>query len=169
MELKFEKLNTKNYNQVLKIKHLLFPESNSDVDYERYFNGEKNSEDFLVKLNNNPVGITGWYEFDCDNAFMGWFGVLPEYRNKGIGSTITNWTIDLVSKLQYKYFRVYTDIVVNRDSCKLYNKFFDVCEKYTADDNLGKTNQFVIYTKWLSADKNLWNNTLLNEDDLYDI
>ena len=41
---------------------------------------------------------------------------------------------------------------------KLYDKLFDIKENYTYPDALGKTNNFVIYTKFLSDKKDKWNN-----------
>ena len=49
MMIEFELLGSTNYQTVLSIKHLLFPESRSDVDYEKYFN-EK------AELNNQLSG-----------------------------------------------------------------------------------------------------------------
>ena len=48
MEIKFELLTKENYDDVLKIKHQLFPESNSDKDYEDYFNNLVLAKYFLI-------------------------------------------------------------------------------------------------------------------------
>ena len=106
--LEFELLTLENYQTVLSIKHLLFPESKSDVDYEKYFNDNSHCGYFLVKVDNEPCGITGWYDFDGQNihAFMGWFGVLTKFRKKGIGRKILEFTINRVKDRNFNYFRV---------------------------------------------------------------
>ncbi len=168
--LKYEKLNENNFKNVVEIKHCLFPESNSDEDYEKYFSGKVKSNYYLIKLNEAPCATIGWYDFDNKNknAFIGWFGVLPNFQNMGIGSVVLNFIIDEIKALRYEYIRVYTDKVENYLSTKLYDKLFDIKEDYTYPDKLGKTNNFVIYTKFLTDKKEKWNNTPLNEDENYD-
>lgn len=167
--LKYVKLSKSNYNEILKIKHKLFPESISDEDYIKYFNNDIKSNYYLILYNNKPCATIGWYDFDNsnNNAFVGWFGVLPEYQGKGIGNEILNFIIQEVKSLQYNYLRVYTDKVENFISTKLYDKLFDVREEYTYPDKIGNTNNFLVYTKFLNDKYELWNNTPLNEDDNY--
>lgn len=168
--LKYCTLNKQNFKEVLKIKHKLFPESKSDEDYAKYFNNKIKSNYYLVLKNNKPCATIGWYDFDNknNNAFVGWFGVLPEYQGKGIGKEILNFIIKEVKTLKYNYLRVYTDKIENFISTKLYDKLFDIKEDYTYSDKIGNTNKFLIYTKFLTGKKELWNNTPLNEDDNYE-
>lgn len=163
----FEKLTKQNYDDVIKIKHKLFPESNSDEDYKSYFNNETPSNYYLILQNNKPCATIGWYEFDKKNAFIGWFGVLPEYQRKGIGTKVLDFIMKEVASLCYSYLRVYTDKVVNKVSTILYDKKFDLVEDYKYPDKIGKTNNFVVYTKFLSQEKQKWNNMPLNEDENY--
>lgn len=165
----FQKLNKENYEEILKIKHLLFPESNSDEDYLKYFNNEVKSNYYLILNDNIPCATIGWYDFDNKNknAFVGWFGVKPEYQHKGIGRAALQYIINEVKSLKYDYLRVYTDEVVNSISVILYTKMFDIKEKYTYPDKIGKTNNFVVFTKFLSNKQKKWNNTPLNEDENY--
>lgn len=167
--LTYQKLNKENYNEVLKIKHQLFPESNSDEDYTNYFNNQIKSNYYLVLKNNSPCATIGWYDFDNNNtdAFVGWFGVLPKYQNQGIGKEILNYIIKEVRNLNYKYLRVYTDKKVNPISILLYDRLFDIKEDYTYPDKLGKTGTFVVYSKLLTNEKQKWDNTPLNEDFNY--
>lgn len=58
------------------------------------------------------MGITGVYYYDLDSAWLGWFGVLPEYRNKGIGCRLLNKTIKLVSSMGFKYLRLYMILLI---------------------------------------------------------
>ena len=94
-KLKYQKLNKENFSIVLDIKHKLFPESVSDEDYEKYFNNQIKSNYYLITIDNLPCATIGWYDFDNKNktAFVGWFGVLPEFQNMGIGKQILSFII----------------------------------------------------------------------------
>ena len=167
--LVYQKLNKSNYNEILKIKHQLFPESNSDDDYIKYFNNEVKSNYYLVLKDDKPCATIGWYDFDNKNtdAFVGWFGVKPEFQGQGIGKEILQYIIDEVKALNYDYLRVYTDKVVNPISILLYNKMFDVKEAYLNSDKIGWTKNFVVFTKYLNNKREKWHNRPLNEDDNY--
>lgn len=170
MKLDFRKLNFENLEECLKLKHKLFPESDSDEDYQKYLLNKVKSEYFLVYYNNELVSITGWYDFDGknENAFMGWFGVRQDYRNQGIGSEVFDFTLKRVKQHKYNYFRLYTDKVVNQDSIKLYTKKGMFIEPYTFDDAIGKNGNFVVFTKILRSNgHDLWDNKPLGEDDNY--
>jgi GNAT superfamily N-acetyltransferase len=166
--LTYKKLNKDNYSDVLKIKHQLFPESKSDEDYIKYFSNDVKSNYYLVLKDGAPCATIGWYEVDSENAFVGWFGVLPEYQGVGIGKEVLRFIIKELEGLDYSYLRVYTDKVVNFISTKLYDSVFDAVEDYKYLDKIGKTNNFVIYTKFLKDKHEMWNNIPLNEDDNYD-
>lgn len=167
MKLKYQKLNKNNYDKVLNIKHQLFPESKSDIDYIKYFENEVKSNYYLIFVDKIPCATIGWYEVDKNNAFVGWFGVIPPYQKQGIGKEILKYIIKEVKQCGYDYLRVYTDKIENYPSTRLYDKLFDVREDYKYPDKLGNTNNFVIYTKFLSQKKDLWNNKPLNEDENY--
>lgn len=168
--LEYQKLSKQNYLEVLKIKHLLFPESNSDEDYDKYFRGENKSNYYLVLKDGTPCATIGWYDFDerGEDAFVGWFGVLPEFQGLGIGKEALKFIINEVKNLNYDYLRVYTDKVVNAVSTKLYDKTFDLREDYTYPDKIGQTNNFVVYTIFFNDKHEEWHNRPLNEDDNYE-
>lgn len=169
-KLSFVKLNKTNYQDCLNIKHQLFPESKSDEDYENYFRKNFHCKYYIVYQDSKPCAIAGWYDFDGNktDAFMGWFGVMPDFRNQGIGSKTFDFILDKVIKKKYNYFRVYTDKVVNEESVCLYLKKEMIMENYSYSDNLGKTGNFVVFTKVLKSNgKDLWNNRPLNEDSNY--
>ena len=169
-DIKFIKLNKDNFEKVLNIKHFAFPESNSDNDYTKYFANEVKANYYLIELNGKPCATIGWYDFDGNNknAFVGWFAVLPKYQNKKIGTSALKYIINEVKLHGYEYLRVYTDKKENYISTLLYDKLFDLKENYTYPDKLGKTNNFVIYTKFLTDKREKWNNIPLQEDDNYD-
>ena len=124
----------------------------------------------MILSDDKPCATIGWYDFDNENnnAFVGWFGVMPEYQRKGIGKEILNFIIEEVTSLQYNYLRVYTDKVENFVSTKLYDKLFVIREDYTYPDKIGNTNNFLVYTKFLKDRCELWDNIPLNEDDNYE-
>lgn len=171
MEITFKKLIEENYTEVLTIKHALFPESNCDKDYDKYFDGNDLCNYYLIRQNNTPCATIGWYDFDNKkvDAFIGWFGVLPEFCRQGIGTKALHFIIQEVKDLGYKNLRVYTDKIVNDKSIILYSKYFDICEDYTYPDKIGKTNNFVIFSKFFTDEKTKWNNFPLGEDDNYTI
>ena len=169
MNIKFEKMNEVNKSIMIEIKRQLFPESNSEEDYTFAEHNPEFSEYFLVYCDDMPCAITGWYDFDKRkvDAFMGWYGVLPKFRNKGIGSKVFDETVKIVKAKNYPYFRLYTDVVVNKESVALYQKKGMIMEKYEADDAIGKNGNFVVFTLPLKNKHEPWNNRLLNEDDNY--
>jgi len=125
----------------------------------------------VVYLGNDVVAVTGWYDFDekHENAFMGWFGVHPDFRKLGIGSKVFDFTLERVVKHNYNYFRIYTDKVVNSDSVKLYESKGLILEPYTFDDAIGRNGNFVVFTKVLKSNgTDLWNNRPLCEDGNYE-
>jgi GNAT superfamily N-acetyltransferase len=170
--LKFEAISKENFDEIVKIKHTLFPESNSDEDYYDFFENRKPCEYFLVYFKNEPCAITGWYDFDGlrKDAFMGWFGVLPHLTRNGIGSAVFDFTFERVKKHGYNYFRVYTDEKVNFASTILYKKKNMIEERYSFNDKLGNCGRFVVYTKVIKSlgkEFDLWNNRPLEEDFNY--
>lgn len=170
MKIEFEKLDEHNYKTNLEIKNKLFPESNSNEDYVDYFENRKNSEYFVVKADGFYVGIIGWYDFDDSgrDAFVGWFGVLPEFQRRGIGEKAFDFIFDRVKQKGYRYLRVYTDKVVNFESVEFYKSKNMILEPYTFDDKLGRNGNFVVFTKVISSDGgDLWNDKPLGEDDNY--
>ena len=76
-ELKFCVVSKENLRDVLYIKHTLFPESNTDKDYDKHFTKSSKCNYYLIIKDDEPCGTIGWYDFDDTNkdAFVGWKGV----------------------------------------------------------------------------------------------
>lgn len=90
---------------------------------------------YLVKDNGNIVGITGIYiePFEPETAWLGWYGVIKEYRKMGYGTKILNHTINIAKQNGFKHFRLYTDID-NKTAHILYNQIMDFSEEYVEPD-----------------------------------
>jgi GNAT superfamily N-acetyltransferase len=57
---------------------------------------------YLIKYNNKPVGICGFYShysFTVDELWLAYFGVIPKYRNKKIGGFAMEWMKRKAKKL----------------------------------------------------------------------
>ena len=79
--------------------------------------------------NNNVIGITGLY-FDPENkkdrptGWLGWFGVHPEYRRRGIGSSLLEFTLNEAKKRGFKTIKLYTSLDKNEEAAhRLYKKY----------------------------------------------
>ncbi len=161
-----------NYKEAIKIQNSIFPKENgalnilASLDRELFIKSTGlNYEDdhvkyYLAKIDDKFVGITGIYYYDLDSAWLAWYGILKEYRKKGIGRELLRKTIALVTSMGFKYMRLYTDFVDNHDAIKLYEKEGFIGEKYTFEKLAYDCR---IYSKSLiDSNINLWNNKNLN-------
>lgn len=110
--------------------------SEEDCAYLHYLYSFINAEAkkyFIVYEDFELIGITGIYEDEftqeIGTAWVGWYGVLPDYRGKGYGKQILLKTIESATKLGYKFIRLYTEST-NISACKLYDKVMDFKEFY---------------------------------------
>lgn len=117
---------------------------------------------YLVYNNDEIIGITGLYceKIVCrESAWIGWFGVLPQFRGCGYGKKVLEMTIELAKEQGYKVIRLYTDIEENKAAINLYNKMGFVGEKYDAEELIYDC---YIFSKSLTdSPADLWNNRLL--------
>ena len=99
----------------------------SNLEYIKYY---------LVYDNDNVVGITGLYSneeiSETNSIWLGWFGVLEDFRSNGYGKQIFLDTIDMANDLKnkypIKYFRLYTSERDDAIALPLYNKVMDIKE-----------------------------------------
>ena len=107
MDLRLELITSNNFEYALKVQNTIFKEYNARNNYLDSF---KNSllDFYLVYDSNICVGVTGIYAYkdDIDNAWIGFFGILEEYREKGYGKEALRLTEEVAKKENYKYIRV---------------------------------------------------------------
>lgn len=81
-----------------------------------------------------PVGISGLYEepdeLPKESAWLGWFGVVEEYRNKGYGKQIIQFFENEAKKYGYKFCRIYTEDSPDNKAVDFYKKLGYTFEKY---------------------------------------
>lgn len=170
-QIKYQKVNKENFQTAYNIQKQIWED---EPDYENFKNkSQSNADDnisWIVSYNDLPIGITGVFteDFDKKTIWLDWYGVLPEYRNKGFGKKILLDTIDYCKKLnKYEYLRLDTTYWDGRPAISLYDKVMSFKEKYTIEDK-EKSHNWWIYTYSLKGKKELWNNRYIGLSRYYD-
>ena len=164
----FKRITDDNLKIACLIQNKIFPKENAKENYiEQIYNDpdKKEIDYYLVYLDNIPIGVTGIYSYIeyPEDGWLGWFGILNEYRKCGFGGKVLDMTIKLAKEKGYKNFRLYTDEFAT-SAHKLYESRGMIKEKYDREDD--KDEYFIadIYIYSLSlTDKPVepWNNRIL--------
>lgn len=67
---------------------------------------------FIVKLEDETVGIGGLYSLKPNytkSLWLGWLGIVPEHRNKNIGSSILDYIYEQAKLVECKEILSYVD------------------------------------------------------------
>jgi len=103
------------------------------------------------------IGLSGIYEEEADpeSAWLGWLGVLPEYRRERFGTRMLNAFQREARDVGYKYARIYTN-EGNVAARGLYESAGYTMERldYKAPDYVLSDGPVVIYS--MSLDKEKW-------------
>ena len=177
--LKFVEINKNNIIDAARLQFNIFYSMNN-VGYLDYLqeikthNRYKNKIlpiNFLVYLNNYPVGIIGLYEIKeyPDDIWINWFGVDAKYRNNGIGTQMLLKILDIAKHYNKKNFRLFTYETWNYNALGIYKKTMQLEENYdNKQENsfLIKFGKPKIYSLSL-IDKHVepWNNKFINLSD----
>lgn len=174
-KISFELLNRKNLKEIAQIQYQLFKDywcGYADFLLE-IENRQKNKlpVTYLIKHKGKSVGIIGLYELEeyKDVVWLNWYGVLPEYRNHGIGTHAFFKIVELARNYGKKEFRLVTYRVWNNKAQKIYRKTTQIAEEYKNKNdwqygiNVGKA---MIYSLSL-VDKKIskWKNKFINLND----
>lgn len=167
-EIRFEKITNSNLELACKIQNEIFPEEDGRQNYLEQINQDsyrKEIDYYIVYHENTPIGVTGIYSYHeyPENAWLGWFGILEKYRNRGYGGIVLDKTITLAKEKNYKNFRLYTDEYA-KDAHRLYSSRGLIKEVYDNEDDKDEffDAEIYIYSISLTTDKiELWNNKIL--------
>lgn len=163
--MKYELITEKNLDLAVKVQNEIFPEENGKQNFIDSINKDQYRKEltyYLVFDNETPVGVSGLYSYHeyPNDAWLGWYGVLKEFRGKGYGSKIFDHFEKISKEKGYKNIRLYTDINMYKDAIKLYYKKGMISEKYENDnEDESIRNTTLIFSKSLTEkETKLWNN-----------
>lgn len=75
---------------------------------------------FALSETNDIIGFCGIYSNNKDEAWMGWFGIKPQFRRKGYARQMLHVLINKMKDYGYKIIRLYTDKKLNNNAYNLY-------------------------------------------------
>lgn len=168
--INFRKIVSDNLELAVSIQNEIFPEEDGRenfiecVEHNPY---RKELDYYIVYDSDIPIGITGIYsyhEYPYD-AWLGWFGVLSKYREKGYGNKILDMTINMARDKGYKNLRLYSDESF-LDAHRLYKSKGMIQELYDNPDDKDPYEPEGLKTYIFSISLNdekvdLWNNKIL--------
>lgn len=123
--LKYVAINKENLELAKKIQNEIFPDHDASKNYEESVCGVTENRYYLVQNEAGEfVGVSGLYRLPCDpeSAWLGWFGILKQYRRKGYGSKTIRLFEAEAHKLGYLYCRFYADRFNNDTALDFYRK-----------------------------------------------
>src|SRR3989338_7273989 len=117
--MKFVEISDKNFRVAIKIVRSCFKSKAYQKEVAWFYKTRMHGDwkktayllhYFVVYENRKPIGITGLYQLNKgDNEFwMGFFGVIPKERKKGLGRKILEKTIYMAKKRGCKKFSMWT-------------------------------------------------------------
>lgn len=173
MNLRYELIDNKNLILATRVQLKIF---SGEIAYPCYKLSIRDNHEhykyYLVYNNDVIIGITGLYNecnYEDESIWLGWYGVLEEYRLHGFGKQILLDTIDMAKEemrhnSKIKYLRLYTSLVENKVAQILYKKHMEISEYYENDDDVNYGHTCLIYTKRLNENVHLelWNSRFIN-------
>ncbi len=168
-KLTYEKVTENNITIALKIQRRVFPLENGEDDLFEAINKSKKYfkflEYYLVHNGEFYIGITGIYSYNeyPEDAWIGWFGILPAFRSMGYGTEMFGYTRDLAVKNGFKSLRIYADDKYDFVATKFFEKQKMFKECYTKEKYMGYlVGKLVIYSLSLTKNNVIpWNNKSL--------
>jgi len=135
-----KKLITKeNLEFALEVQRIIFPKFDARHNYLASIEDNAFLKYYLLYTDGECVGISGFYitEKDKKSGWLGWFGILPEYRRKKLGSIALEMFFEECIENGCTHARLYTDLEDNYATIQFYLKNGMVAEIYeNSNDNL---------------------------------
>ena len=159
-------ITSENLDYAVNVENEIFPEYNAKNNYIASIKNSNQSQFFLIFDKERCVGITGIYSYknDSDNAWLGFFGIKEEYRDKGYGRKSLKLTEEYAKSAGFKYMRLFTDKLDNEKAIAFYEANGYSFEDYDCDkEELKNEFNVVIGSKSLHKEEvPLWDNKFIN-------
>ena len=128
--MEFILIDKSNLDTAHEIENIIFPHYDALKNYLDSIFDPKKSGYYLIKENDVFIGIIGIYSYDAypDDAWLGWFGLLEEYRGKGYGRKALEFFEELARNRGFRYARLFTD-TLNNDNTRNFYKHHDYFEE----------------------------------------
>lgn len=135
--LTLKKVTKRNSDLAKQLQAAIFPNEKYPMQVDIGIE-TNNPVNFIAFNGETPVGIVGYYKEPelPEHLIINWFGVLPEFRNLGYGSTILRWLIKSSKKRQEFYLTTYTEKGVNDASIELYKKLGFTIKDYSNKEDI---------------------------------
>ena len=165
--IKHIKLNKDNLAFAIKVQNEIFPSEDATKMYTGMVNGENDNNYFLVYNGDTCIGVSGLSHVagEVEDGFLGWFGILPEFRRQGLGSEALRLLDETARDLGYRRMRV----LFNTDTGFQGAKTFLKVNGYTAEpyqcprDKESLAGNYAILSRSLYNEKcEPWNNRNLH-------
>ena len=155
-------IDKENLELAIEVQNKIFPNFSAKTNYTESVNGLTTNIYYLIFKEQECIGISGIYHYDVDktSAWLGWFGVLSEYRNKGYGSEILRLFEKEAFEAGYEHVRIYTDKYDNDSVLNFYEKNGYIYETYdNLEDSIISKYPIVIFSKNIkNTEFKYWNN-----------
>ena len=167
MQINFVKVTQDNLELAVSIQNKIFPGEDGRQNYIEGITNDpyrKEMINYIMYDDIIPVGVVGLYsynEYPLD-SWLSWFGILPEFRNKGYGKIAFKYFETISKEKGYESIRVYTDDSFDK-AINLYKSNGMIEEKYFNELESDEINNVtIIFSKSLTKKKiELWNNRYL--------
>ena len=135
--MKLVRITEENLRYAVRIQNTIFPLYNAEANYTDGVTGKADNEYYLVYDGKECIGITGLYHYDIDpeSAWLGWFGVLEQYRRRHYGTGIIRLYEDMARSCGYRDARIYTDRYDNDTAIAFYTSCGYTPEIYDNPDD----------------------------------
>ena len=154
--MRYELIDKNNLILATRVQLEIFPKEIAYYSYKLSI--EDNHEHYkyyLVYKDNVIIGITGIYthcNYEDESIWLGWYGILEEYRLHGFGTEVLIDTFKMAQEeakknSKIKYFRLYTSSRDNAIAQILYRKFMTISEQYNNPDDVNYDGTCLIYGK----------------------
>ena len=154
MNITYEEICNSNLALIKDIQHRIFPESTFAKGYDVLMQrgpsavGNIMQTYFIAYVDGVPAGTYGLYipegVEEHASIWLGWYGILPEFRGKGIGKRILLDSMEkaktYASLYPIYYYRLYTSETMNDSAQPLYNRVMTLKEYYRNPEVLNDEN-----------------------------